>query len=47
MEIINGKKYYNREEMDKMISESILKNAQELAKELNEKKLQSNILEYV
>ncbi len=34
MEIINGKKYYTREELDDLVYVSIRKNAQELSEEI-------------
>jgi len=47
MKIINGKIYHTREELDKKINESILKNAEDLAKLIKNKKIDTNIIEYV
>ncbi len=47
MEIINWKKYYDSEEFDIMIKDSILKNAKELAIDIKNKKLKTKVREYV
>ncbi len=47
MEIINGKKYYTREELDAIVYASIRKNAQELSEEIKRESKFININEIV
>ena len=47
MEIINGKQYYTRDELDALVYASIRKNAQELSEEIKRESKFININEIV